>query len=221
MPAARKIPVFVLVLAFSVTTKTAMRTKRESGIVEPFGYNGAARSLAEQNNWCHDSDLFHAFSDERQPDPGSSPCAVVFSLWIDPGCPAAGLVYLVFAAVCHQLPERSFTLWEYPWAVCQRCSGIYLGLLAGALFHGRALEKLARPSARRSVVVGMTLPLMLDVMLPFTGVWTNGPPSRFATGFLFGAMLSLLLVPGVSEFLREAPWKQTHVKAPHTQGGAS
>jgi uncharacterized membrane protein len=134
---------------------------------------------------------------------------------------AAGLVYLVFAPVCHQLPERSFTLWEYPWAVCQRCSGIYLGLLAGALFHGRALEKLARPSARRSVVVGMTLPLMLDVMLPFTGVWTNGPPSRFATGFLFGAMLSLLLVPGVSEFLREAPWKQTHVKAPHTQGGAS
>jgi uncharacterized membrane protein len=134
---------------------------------------------------------------------------------------AAGFVYLVFAPVCHQLPERSFTLWEYPWAVCQRCSGIYLGLFAGALLHRRAFEKLVRPSARRSVVVGMTLPLMLDVMLPFTGVWTNGPPSRFATGFLFGAMLSLLLVPGVSEFLREAPWKQAHVNAPHTQGDAS
>jgi uncharacterized membrane protein len=134
---------------------------------------------------------------------------------------AAGFVYLMFAPVCHQLAERSFTLWEYPWAVCQRCSGIYLGLFAGALFHWRTFEKLVRPSARRSVVVGMTLPLMLDVMLPFTGVWTNGPASRFATGFLFGAMLSLLLVPGVSEFLREAPWKQAHVNAPHTQGGAS
>jgi uncharacterized membrane protein len=134
---------------------------------------------------------------------------------------AAGIVYLAFAPVCHQLSERSFTLWEYPWAVCQRCSGIYLGLFAGVLFYRRALEKLALPSARRFVVVGMTLPLMLDVMLPLTGVWTNGPPSRFATGFLFGAMLSLLLVPGFSEFLREAPWKQAHVNAPHTQGGSS
>jgi uncharacterized membrane protein len=134
---------------------------------------------------------------------------------------AAALVYLGFAPVCHQVPERSFTLFDYPWAVCQRCSGIYLGLLAGALFHWRALEKLARPSARRFFAVGMTLPLILDAMLPFTGVWTNGPPTRFATGFFFGAMLSILLVPGVSEFLREAPWKQTHVNVPHTQGGAS
>ena len=134
---------------------------------------------------------------------------------------AAGLIYLLFAPVCHQLAERSFTLWEYPWAVCQRCSGIYVGLFAGTLVHCRVFEKLAHHSARRPVVVAMTLPLMLDVMLPFTGIWTNRPFSRFATGFLFGAMLSLLLVPGVAEFLREAPWKQTHVSAPHPQGGAS
>jgi uncharacterized membrane protein len=134
---------------------------------------------------------------------------------------AAGLIYLLFAPVCHQLVERSFTLWEYPWAVCHRCSGIYLGLFAGALFHCRVFEKLAHHSARRPVIVAMTLPLMLDAMLAFTGIWTNRPFSRFATGFLFGAVLSLLLVPGVSEFLREAPWKQTHVSAPHPQGGAS
>ena len=132
-----------------------------------------------------------------------------------------GLAYLMFAPVCHQLPERSFTLWGYPWAVCQRCSGIYLGLLAGALFHCKVFEKLAGHSARRLVVVAMTLPLMLDVVLPLTGIWINLPFTRFATGFLFGTMLSLLLVPGVSEFLREAPWKQTHVNAPHPQGGAS
>jgi uncharacterized membrane protein len=35
--------------------------------------------------------------------------------------------------VCHQRPERSFSACGYPWPVCGRCAGLYLGAAAGAI----------------------------------------------------------------------------------------
>jgi len=63
-----------------------------------------------------------------------------------------------------------------------------------------------------------TLPLLMDALLPFTGIWTNTPWSRFATGFAFGAMLSSLLVPGVSELLTQSRRRGLRVYVHHSQG---
>ena len=49
-----------------------------------------------------------------------------------PAWPAA-FVYAVSSLVCHQLPERSFYWGAAQFAVCARCTGIYLG---GALAAG-------------------------------------------------------------------------------------
>jgi hypothetical protein len=40
-------------------------------------------------------------------------------------------------AVCHRIAERSFLLGERAVPLCSRCSGMYLGALAGILFHLR------------------------------------------------------------------------------------
>ena len=42
------------------------------------------------------------------------------------------LLYRLFSAICHQLPDRSWFLDGHPLAVCIRCTAIYAGFL-GAL----------------------------------------------------------------------------------------
>ncbi len=114
-------------------------------------------------------------------------------------CPAvAAFLYFFYSPVCHQLPGRSFKLMGASWAVCQRCSGIYFGLLAGSLlpaFNG------ALPPLRRTLVLAATAPLALDALLPMIGIWISSPASRFSTGLLFGTMLSTLLLSGITEFV--------------------
>lgn len=121
---------------------------------------------------------------------------------------AAGAFYLVFSPICHQIPGRSFFLLGFPWAVCQRCAGIYIGALLTALFYFKFPLVVRQQMTRRVCVIAALLPMTMDAALPLTGVWPTTPGSRLCTGLLFGAMLSSLLVPGISEFLRDAPWKR-------------
>lgn len=121
---------------------------------------------------------------------------------------AADLLYALFSPVCHQDPARSFTLLGHQWAVCHRCSGIYLGLLLGS-FLPFNLAVVMDPAYRRRLWVGCaTAPLLLDVILSLAGLWTSTPGSRFITGLIFGAMLSSLLGPAFEEFIHEARWRR-------------
>ncbi len=115
----------------------------------------------------------------------------------------APLFYALFAPVCHQNPARSFAVSGYPLAVCHRCSGIYLGLFLASLIP-LELRGVLSSSWRRTLWVfcGVT-PLLLDVFLQITGLWTNTSLSRFLTGLVFGAMLSSLTIPAVVEFVEE------------------
>ncbi len=113
----------------------------------------------------------------------------------------AALLYLFFAPVCHQNGARSFHIAGHALTVCHRCTGIYLGLLLGSLVPIGRLPLYSSARGRRLLVFVSTVPLILDVALPFVGVWTNGPVSRAITGLIFGAMLSTLLVSGVAEIV--------------------
>ena len=119
---------------------------------------------------------------------------------------ASSFLYLIFSRVCHQIPERSFALSGLPLALCHRCFGICLGLSLGSIlrnpFKHRGL------AARRFFLLAATVPLLLDALLPFTGLWTGTPLSRFLTGLLFGSLTSSLLVSGIAELLDEAPWQR-------------
>jgi uncharacterized membrane protein len=130
----------------------------------------------------------------------------------------AATVYVLLSPACHQIPERSFRLLGYPWAACHRCSGIYLGLFVATLFASGIPSALGSCTRRRARVALGTLPLLMDALLPFTGIWTNTPWSRFATGFVFGAMLSSLLVPGVSELLTQSLRRGLRAYVHHSHG---
>lgn len=117
-------------------------------------------------------------------------------------------IYLVFSNVCHQMPERSFSLLGFPFAICHRCFGIYLGLVIGSLVP----VAFSTPEKRRIWIAAASLPLLIDTALPFTGIGNNVPCSRLLTGLLFGIMLASFFVQGIMELARTARQRQSLCK---------
>jgi uncharacterized membrane protein len=136
-------------------------------------------------------------------------CALILAppVLVSAGCHSvAAVIHLFFSPFCHQIPERSFALLGVSLAVCHRCFGIYLGLCLGSLIHNPWMHR--SNAVRRRWVLVSTVPLVLDALLPYTGLWHNTGVSRFATGLCFGIPVASLLVRGVGEFLNEAPWRR-------------
>jgi uncharacterized membrane protein len=133
----------------------------------------------------------------------------------------ASAIYLLFSPVCHQQPDRTFTLFGFALAVCHRCFGIYFGLLAGCLTPSRILANLRTPSLRRAVVLAAGAPLLLDALLPLTGFWSNTAATRFLTGMLFGVMTSGLLVAAFAEIFSNLCSRQISLSPTNAKGGVS
>jgi uncharacterized membrane protein len=131
----------------------------------------------------------------------------------------AAAVYFCFSRICHQIPTRSFSLLGYSLAVCHRCSGIYLGFFIGTFINIPWIHR--SPCARRNWTLTAILPLAADFLIPYSGLWTNTCVSRFATGLIFGVVVSSLFVRGLAEFLDEAPWNRLAISNSHLKGGLS
>lgn len=118
-------------------------------------------------------------------------------LWA--GSPWQEGVHFGFSFVCHQLPERSPALFGHLLPVCDRCAGIYLGLLGGAL----AFPLLWRADGwlydrMPWTLLASLVPLGVDWWLGYTGLWANTPASRLLTGAVFGLMAGYLLARALS-----------------------
>ncbi len=113
----------------------------------------------------------------------------------------SALFYAVFAPVCHQRPERCFFLDGFPMAVCGRCFGIYAGILVGTLAFPllRRFPWSGPPSVRALVL--FTLPVGLDTLANFLGLWSTATGARFATGLVWGVILPFFFIPAVGEAL--------------------
>ncbi|MFB6274220.1 MAG: DUF2085 domain-containing protein [Salinibacter sp.] len=94
-----------------------------------------------------------------------------------------------FAPVCHQLPGRSPHIAGVPLAICDRCSGIYLGLVVGVAVTGwgHGLWKTLGQHGR-FLLLGSLVPLGVDWVAPILGLWQSGPVGRGLTGLLFGVV---------------------------------
>ena len=111
----------------------------------------------------------------------------------------ANAIYKTFSFVCHQIPERSFHLLGYKFAVCSRCTGIYSGLAIAAIGYPlvRSLRQTETP--RLVWLFLAAAPLAIDWSLGYFSIWENNHASRFATGFLLGGATVFYILPGLIE----------------------
>ena len=113
---------------------------------------------------------------------------------------ASQVVYRLFSAACHQMPERSFYFLGFPLAVCARCAGLYAGAAAGLLAYPLLRRPLARTDApQRGWLLLAALPTSLDFALGVLGLWENTHASRFSTALLLGAVSAFFIMPGLAD----------------------
>ena len=103
-------------------------------------------------------------------------------------------VYLVGAAVCHQLDARSFHLFGKQMPVCARCLGIYAGAAVAAVvvaWRGRA----GRSVRAARVILGVAaVPALASLVFEWSTGITPSNITRAATGIALGAAIATLVV---------------------------
>jgi uncharacterized membrane protein len=114
----------------------------------------------------------------------------------------ANSLYGFFGFVCHQIPERSFHIQEFPFAVCTRCFGFYFGFLLGLIVYPlfRSLETV-EAFPRFWLFLAM-IPMGVDWSLGFFGIWENTHVSRSLTGAILGFACAVFIVPALAEISR-------------------
>ncbi len=96
-------------------------------------------------------------------------------------------LYLALEFVCHQLPERSWSIGELQAGLCVRCFGLYGGLLLAAVGGLRF--------SRNLLATGV---LIIGLSWAVEAVGWNRPADwvRFSSGALFGAAAGAVFRPG-------------------------
>jgi len=111
-------------------------------------------------------------------------------------------IYHFFSFICHQMPARSFHIFDHQLAVCSRCFGVYFGLLAGLIAYPlwRSIENID-PLPRIWLFASM-VPIAIDWSLGVLGIWENNHASRFITGMILGVGCATYIMPALVEIVR-------------------
>ena len=114
---------------------------------------------------------------------------VAASLLVDRVSRIGAFLYLFFSPICHQLPERSFYLFNHQLPVCARCTGIYFGAFLGSFFARRE-----SPSPWYLVIA--LIPMALDGGTQLLFRESNNV-LRLATGLIAGFAVVFYLYAGL------------------------
>lgn len=103
----------------------------------------------------------------------------------------------LFRLMCHGRPERCLELFDVPMPICARCTGIYLGLLAG--LAGYWLVQFISERAFKIAALVAILPLAIDGLTQLTGLRESTNELRVATGVLAGLAFGFWILAVVEQ----------------------
>jgi uncharacterized membrane protein len=111
------------------------------------------------------------------------------------------LLRLAYAPLCHQQPERSLPVGDGFQAVCSRCSGLYLGGVAG-LWVGALVVVGRRLRVRPVWLAWVAVPTFLDAAANALGLPATSNVPRLLLAWPVGFVAALFLVRGIEEILQ-------------------
>jgi uncharacterized membrane protein len=102
---------------------------------------------------------------------------------------------LLFRLMCHGRAERCLELFGVPMPICARCTGIYIGVLAGlAAFFAVKQAMAVSEKACRSIAMVALVPLAIDGLSQLTGLRESTNGLRMATGLIAGLAFGLWIL---------------------------
>jgi uncharacterized membrane protein len=105
----------------------------------------------------------------------------------------ANLIYDPFSLICHQLPDRSFHIFGYKMAYCERCFAIYGATLLLGLVYG-ASRRSMRPASVLEACL-LSTPMAIDGFTQLFGWRESTWELRVITGSLFALAVAWFVFP--------------------------
>ena len=106
------------------------------------------------------------------------------------------IIHAIFSVCCHQYADRSPHYSGEIFPVCYRCAGLYLGIISSYLFlflkNNATYFSLDRKTGL--LLIPFTIPLCIDGLANFSGIWSTPGGIRSITGILCGIVLPLFLI---------------------------
>jgi uncharacterized membrane protein len=102
------------------------------------------------------------------------------------------MLYASSSRICHQRPERSFSIAGFQMPVCARCSGLYVSAAAGTLLAWPRRRRTARMP--RGLLFAAALPTAITFTLEVIGVMRFSNVLRTLAALPLGACAGWLFV---------------------------
>ncbi|MCK5457600.1 MAG: DUF2085 domain-containing protein [Melioribacteraceae bacterium] len=107
---------------------------------------------------------------------------------------------MLYSHVCHQQPEKVISIDGHNLLVCSRCTGIYLGSFVSSLI---LLFVPVIKISKIKYLVFATVPMLIDVILYSSGVYTYSKELALFSGILFGIAGIIYIYNGLQILLAE------------------
>jgi uncharacterized membrane protein len=105
----------------------------------------------------------------------------------------AKYIYGFYGISCHQIPSRSFFIFNHQIAICVRCFSFYVTMLVWGLLLSL---KSFRPLGRRTAFF-LALPIMMDVLLQALEIRESTHLLRVTTAVLLSLSISFYIYPRI------------------------
>lgn len=130
--------------------------------------------------------------------------------------PIPDFFYQIGYAICHQLPERSFFVFDQQLPLCARCTGIYIGMFIAFLFYFftkiiKKIKPIKPPPLWINVLSIFFIFLMASHAISTIFISTSFDNTlRFITGILFGISLPWYLLITIN-YSKRFKFKNTEI----------
>lgn len=114
----------------------------------------------------------------------------------------ASLIYMAYRFTCHQLPSRSFFVFDHQAALCHRCTAIWATFFLGGLVYVFVRNRKVKPLPFHWWILAL-IPIGLDGGTQLMGPLYEVFPDWWLTGFAIGLCILLIVslrMAGVSNW---------------------